>query len=199
MTQADDEDPTRLAEVRHKVANLFQLLSTLARLRMQRAPDAESRRQLTWLLDNLAALALLNHRLLTPGGDDFALCLADMGEEWRRRCSGRPITINVAAMPLSVHESHASALALIANELVSNALMHAFPGERAGAIHVTLERIGADRAALSVIDDGVGYDAGAVDDSRLGLWLIKGLAAQVRGTLSTETSAGVRCRLEFAA
>ena len=197
MAQASSEDPARLAEVRHKVANLFQLLSTLTRLRSQRADGAETRRQLNWLLDNLQALALVHNRLLSPGGGDFALCLADMAEHWRGRCGGRPITIEVASEPLAVHESHAAALALIVNELVTNAVAHAFPEERSGAVQVVLERIGDGRAVLSVVDDGIGYDPSTVDGSRLGLWLIKGLAAQVRGELSTRAERGVSCRLEF--
>jgi two-component sensor histidine kinase len=199
VARADGEDAAGLAEVRHKVANLFQLLSTLTRLRMQRAQVAESRRDLNWLLDNLSALAVVHHRLLSPGGDDFARCLADMADLWRRRCAGRRTTIELVSEPLRVHESHASALALIANELVTNALTHGFPNDRAGAVRVTLERVGEGRAALSVSDDGVGYDPAAIDGSRLGLWLVNGLAAQIRGALTTEAAGGVRCRLEFAA
>jgi two-component sensor histidine kinase len=196
---AEADDPTRLAEVRHKVANLFQLLSTLTRLRMQRAEEAASRLQLGWLLDNLAALALVHNRLLSPGGNDFALCLDDLAGHWRRRCAGRPITVDVAAESLIVHESHASALGLIVNELVGNALTHAFPDDRAGRVRVSLERLPDGRAALVVADDGVGYDPAGVDEARLGLWLIKGLSAQVRGALTTTTDNGVCCRLDFPA
>ncbi len=197
MAQTNGDDHERQAEVRHKVANLFQLLSTLTRLRLQRAQDAESRRELGSLLEMVSALALVHQRLLSPGGEDFALCLTDMADHWRRRSAGRPIAIELTATPLAVQESHASALALIANELVANALAHGFPDDRAGVIHVTLERLGDDRAALSVTDDGIGYDPATVDDARLGLWLIKGLAAQVRGDLSTTADNGVSCRLEF--
>jgi two-component sensor histidine kinase len=196
---AETDDPTRQAEVRHKVANLFQLLSTLTRLRMQRAEEAASRAPLGWLLDNIAALALVHNRLLSPGGNDFALCLGDMADQWRRRCAGAAITIDVAAESLMVHESHASALGLIVNELVGNALTHGFPDDRKGSIRVSLERLADDRAALVVADDGVGYDPATVDAARLGLWLIKGLSAQVRGTLTTTTDNGVCCRLDFPA
>jgi two-component sensor histidine kinase len=197
VAQTNGDEPKRQAEVRHKVANLFQLLSTLTRLRMQRAQDAESRRELASLLEMVLALALVHQRLLSPGGEDFALCLGDMADHWRRRSAGRPIAIELTAAPFRVHESHASALALIANELVANSLAHAFPDDRAGVIRVALERLGDDRAALSVTDDGIGYDPATVDDGRLGLWLIKGLAAQVRGDLSTTADNGVSCRLEF--
>jgi two-component sensor histidine kinase len=197
VAQTNGGDPERQAEVRHKVANLFQLLSTLTRLRMQRAREAESRGDLSSLLEMVSALALVHQRLMSPGGEDFALCLDDLADHWRRRCVGRPIAIELTAAPLAVHESHASALALITNELVTNALAHGFPGDRTGVIRVVLERLGDDRAALSVTDDGIGYDPASVNDARLGLWLITGLAAQVRGDLSTTVDNGVSCRLEF--
>jgi two-component sensor histidine kinase len=196
VAETDSDDATRLAEVRHKVANVFQLASTLTRLRMQRAEDAETRRQFGWLLESIAALALVHQRML-PAGLDLALVLEDMADQWRRRCAGRPVTIEVAAEPLTVQESHASALGLIANELVANALAHAFPADRAGEIRISLERPSDGRAALVVSDDGVGYDPASVGGTKLGLWLIKGLSAQVRGVLTTTTDNGARTRLEF--
>jgi two-component sensor histidine kinase len=199
VAQMSGAEADQQAETRHKVANIFQQMSTLTRLRSQRAADPASRRDLSWVLDMQAALALLHHRLLSPGGEDFGVYLQDVGGYWRRLCAGRPITIDieVAAEPVTTEESRASALALIANELVLNALAHAYPNERPGVIRVALKRVGDDRAELVVSDDGDGYDPAAVDNGRLGLWFIGGLAAQVRGELTTAIDRGVRCRLEF--
>ena len=197
MGEAGESDPKRQAETRHKIANMFQLLSTLTRMRLQRAEEPDSRRHLAWMLEMVSALGALQHRLHSPGGDDFAAYLEDMAPHWRRRCADRPIEIVLAAEPLRIPENHASALALIVNELVLNAIAHAFPGDRGGAITVELERLGEDRAALSVSDDGQGYDPQTVGTGRLGLWLVTGLAAQVRGALTTTCDNGVRCRLEF--
>ena len=196
MSEAGESDPDRQAETRHKIANIFQLLSTLTRMRLQRAEDAESRRHLSWMLDMVAALGALQHRLNSPGGEDFALYVQDMAGQWRRACKDRPIEIEVAVQPLAVPENHASALALVVNELVVNAIAHAFPDDRPGVIRVDLERLG-DRAVLSVSDNGQGYDPQAVQTGRLGLWLVNGLAAQVRGALTTTVESGVRNRLEF--
>jgi two-component sensor histidine kinase len=194
--EAGESDPERQAETRHKVANIFQLLSTLTRMRLQRAEDEESRRHLSWMLDMVAALGALQHRLNSAGGEDFALYVQDMASQWRRACKDRPIEIAVDVQSLSVPENHASALALIVNELVVNAVTHAFPDDRAGVIRVELERMG-DRAALTVSDDGQGYDPQAAQTGRLGLWLVNGLSAQVRGELTTTIDGGVRSRLEF--
>ena len=196
MSEAGESDPERQAETRHKIANIFQLLSTLTRMRLQRAEEPESRRHLSWMLDMVTALGALQHRLNSAGGEDFALYVQDMAGQWRRACKDRPIEIAVAVRSLPVPENHASALALIVNELVMNAIAHAFPDDRPGVIRVELERLG-ERAALSVSDDGQGYDLQAVQAGRLGLWLVNGLSAQVRGALTTTCDNGVRSRLEF--
>jgi two-component sensor histidine kinase len=196
VTEQGESDPASLAETRHKLANIFQLLTTLTRMRMQRAEDAESRRHLAWMLEMIGALGALQHQLHSPG-DAFSLYLEAMSVRWRRQCANRPITIDLAAAPLDPRENRASALAIIVNELVLNAIAHGFPDGRSGVVRIELVRLGAGRAALTVSDDGQGYDPHAVDKTKLGLWLVAGLAAQVRGTLSTTTENGVCCRLEF--
>jgi two-component sensor histidine kinase len=195
---SDDPKPIPLAEARHHMANVFQLLGALGRLRLQRSDDAEARRQVAWLNEAIAAQGVLQHRLLSPGGSDFGAFLNDMQPHWKRRIGARPIELVVRADPLLVNEQAASALATIVQELVLNAVTHAFPDDRAGTIRVSLSRAGEGRGVLSVSDDGVGYAEDAVDKSRLGLWLIAALANQVKGAFTTTRQTGVTASLEFA-
>ena len=197
MSQPGESDPERQAETRHRLANIFQLLSTLTRMQLQRAEEPDGRRRLAWMLEMVTALGVLQHRLHTPGSEGFEAYLEDMAVHWRRRCADRPIDIALSLQPLRIPENHASTLALIANELVANAIAHGFPDARGGAIRIELERLGVDRAALTVSDNGQGYDPQAVETSRLGLWLVTGLAGQMRGVLATTSDNGARCRLEF--
>ncbi|HLI65404.1 MAG TPA: sensor histidine kinase [Caulobacteraceae bacterium] len=193
MAGLDEEALARQAEVRHRIANILQLLQTLARMRVQRSPNPAT--ALRWLSDTLAAQGVLQNRLLSPGGDDFALYLADMAVLWRRRAGDRPIVIAVDAAPLPIAESQAAALAVVVDELVANALAHAFD-ERGGAIEISLAREGGE-AVLCVRDDGRGFDADAAPSDTLGLWLIRGLAQQVRGRFDLKVENGVEGRLAF--
>jgi two-component sensor histidine kinase len=185
------------AEARHRLANVFQLLTTLGRMRGRNAADPETRRQINWLVETMGALAVLQQTLLSPGGEDFAAFLAEMAPQWRRRCTGRPITVELTAEVTPTHEQQASALAVIVNEWVANALAHAYPDGRQGVVRIALVRLSEDRAAISVDDDGDGYDPAAVGAATLGFGLVNGLAEHIRGTLSIGHGGGVKCRLEF--
>jgi two-component sensor histidine kinase len=189
-----------VSETRHRLANLVQLLTTAGRMRVQRAKDGETRRQLAWMLDVIGAVGVLQQRFLGPDGENFAGFLEDMLPHWRRRCAGRPLSLDLAAEPVRIREQSLSALVLIAHELVTNALTHGFPDGRAGGVHLTLRRLDDGSAVFSVADDGCGYDPAKADKTTLGLWLVQGLAAQVRGRLTTTAGpGGVTARLEFPA
>jgi two-component sensor histidine kinase len=193
----NDQEVISLADARHRMANVFQLLSTVGRLRATRTSDAEAKAKIAWMLEAIGAIAVVQRHLLTPGGDDFAAVLHDMAPGWRRQAGARPVTIELAAEPTVTSEQVAPALALIAQELVANAVAHAFPDGRMGVVRVELTRQDEGRAVLAVTDDGVGYDPDGVDGGRLGLWLIKGLTDQVQGVMDTRCDSGVCARLEF--
>ena len=89
-------------------------------------------------------------------------------------------------------------LALIASELVSNALRHAFPDGHAGSVVVAL-RPGPDGMCLEVRDDGIGLPAelpsSPVAGRRrggLGLVLVQSLARQAHAALRIDRGPGTR-------
>jgi len=192
-----NSEPDLASHARHRMANLFQLLTTLTRMRIQRARGEEARLQLTWLLGTMGALSVLQARLWSADGEDFSGFLEEMRPIWKRRCAGRRIEVEVEAAAVKAPEQLASALSLIVHELVGNAIDHGFVDGRAGHIRVRLEMIDGARACLTVSDDGQGYDPASLAGETLGLWLVQGLTAQLRGVLTTTTTDGVTARLEF--
>ena len=185
------------SEIRHRMANTFQLLSALARMRSQRAPEPEARRQLAWMADAIGSLgALERHR--REDGVDFAAYLAEMAPVWRRRHSSRSAELTMVVEPLSVPDSAASTLAMITQELIANALAHGYPDDGPGRVEVKLSRLDDGRCELLVTDDGQGFDpASPTARERFGLWFVRSLAAQVRGEFTLTTKPGVAGRLVF--
>ena len=199
MSNIEPLSERQQADVRHRFANVFQLLSALTRMRVQRAQDIETKRQLTWMLEATGVLASMQQRLLGADPHDFSGYLTDLLPQWRRRTNGRAIEIQLVVAPVPVREHLISALLLITNELVTNALTHAFPARRAGVIRIELRPLDDGKAELIVSDDGAGFSPAHNSRSSLGLWLIRGLTDQVKGVMTTPPSpAGVTTRLEFA-
>lgn len=194
----EGQDDVRTAEMRHRAANTFQLISALARMRGQRTAEPEARRQLVWMAEAIGALgALERHR--RDGGVDFQDYLLEMAPIWRRRQAASPTEVVVAMEPIIAPDQAASTLALIVHELVSNALAHAYPDGAPGQVEVRLSRLpGADRYELVVKDQGRGFDpTSPTGRERFGLWFVRSLAAQVRGDLKLDTQQGVTAQLAF--
>ena len=184
----------KVAELEHRLDSGLSLLQVIVGIRLRTVTDPESRRHLTWLSDVTAALGLLNRRLRQDQALVFADYLAEAAGFWRRTCEGRPIGIEVKA-DVDVPDTHTLALALIAHELIGNAVRHAFPDASGGAISVILTRSNEGLNFL-VRDSGVG---GAALELGEGLALVLGLADHLGGSMAIETApgagVGIRIRL----
>jgi two-component sensor histidine kinase len=97
--------------------------------------------------------------------------------------------------PVMMPRERALSVGLVVNELVTNAVKHAFPGGRDGTITVRFGAAGAGWR-LTVGDDGVGLDeAGA--KAGLGRGLIDSFVAQAGGSLSVVGGAGTQVFLDL--
>jgi two-component sensor histidine kinase len=196
--RADGPAGEQASEVRHRTANTLQLLATLARMRGQKAADAEIRRQMIWMAEAIGALGALERRR-TPEGIDFAGYIEEMAPVWSRRQAGQAVEVLVRLDPVFVRDQAASTLALILNELMANALTHGLEDGAARRIDIDLREVG-DRARLSVNDRGPGLPADRSEPrERFGLWLARSLTAQVRGDLSLlpAPTGGLTAQLDF--
>ena len=88
---------------------------------------------------------------------------------------------------------------LIVNELVSNALKHAFPDGRAGRVCVELQPLGDKQHVLVVGDDGVGLppDLDCQRADSLGLQLVDDLTQQLHGNIMVNRDGGTTFTITF--
>jgi len=98
------------------------------------------------------------------------------------------IRLNMDAEKTFININTAVPLGLIVNELISNALKHAFPDNRSGEVMVTLRRIGEHDFTLSVRDNGIGFPRD-FDFSRM-----KSLGMQIVMTLINQIDARIERR-----
>jgi two-component sensor histidine kinase len=106
-----------------------------------------------------------------------------IGIEYQASCRDLP---NDAALPI----------ALIVNELLTNAVKHGIDGQRHGTVRVGLaER--DDTFELYVEDDGPGFELAAASKPASGLGLVRGLARQLGATFEVKRTPATRCMLHF--
>jgi two-component sensor histidine kinase len=100
--------------------------------------------------------------------------------------------------PLVLGVDQAIPTGLILNELITNALKHAFPDGRPGLIRVEAQ-CHEDRVNLAVIDDGIGVpeDLDTCKRKSLGLEIVEILARQLQGTWELKRESGTMFRLSF--
>ncbi|MCI0497336.1 MAG: ATP-binding protein, partial [Thermoplasmata archaeon] len=94
---------------------------------------------------------------------------------------------------------HAIPVGLIVNELVSNAMKHAYPGERVGTVRVGLVAEGDGGYRLTVADDGIGLPEGFDIEGAesMGMVLVNTLVDQLDGTIEVKVSGGSRFTVRF--
>ena len=189
-----------LNEVDHRVKNNLQLIASLILLQSRHAPDEAARAALKSVLGRVSAVATVHRRLFQ--GDPLRFEVADYMRDLTgdlAAAAGRDdLEIALALDAVTIPSSSAAPLALVINELLGNALKHAFPAGRAGRVTVGLTDQG-QACMISIEDDGVGMGLGETEPpAGFGLTIVKLLCRQLRADLQiTEAFPGTRATMTF--
>jgi PAS domain S-box-containing protein len=186
------EKEALLREIHHRVKNNLQVTSSLLRLQAGATDDARARLLFEEAVNRIRSMALVHEKLYQSTNlsrIDLADYVRSLGELLTRSSALEPsnVTLDVFGPPTFLPIDTAVPFGLIINELLSNALKHAFPSGR-GRITVELRERPDDTLAVIVRDDGVGLPAG-VDPERLetlGLKLVYALVHQIDGSIAIE-------------
>lgn len=198
------EKEALLREVHHRVKNNLQVISSLLRLQAGDSSSPDVVRLFQESESRIRSMALI-HEQLYRSGDLARIDFRDYVEGLTRNVLasagevGRPVKLTLDVEPVSLDLDVGIACGLVLNELLSNAMKHAFPEGEHG--HITVAFHCADGyATLVVSDDGIGLPAipGAPEQPRsLGLRLVTALVRQLHGTSSIEGESGTRFTLTF--
>jgi two-component sensor histidine kinase len=192
-----------LREVQGRVKNNLQVVSSMLRLQASDSP-AEASRQLLESEGRIRAMALV-HELLDRSSDLTSIDFCDyvhglvgsLVGSGDKNGRSHPIEIDVEHVRLGL--DLAIPCGLILNELLTNALRHAFADGREGKVQVGFRRENG-RGSLTIADDGVGFLTPSASDattSALGLRLVSALARQIQAEMSVDTTRGSKFTLEF--
>jgi len=201
--QAERSKDLLLDEIDHRIRNDLGVIEMLLALERRQAASPEARTRLERVAGRIRALSevyrSLGQRQSHSRVVQFGRLLRELAANFAAVHAGlRPIAFEVHAgdeeMLLS---THAVPLALIVNELVTNAVKHAFPEGQPGRITIIFRCEGA-RHVLVVRDDGVGMPAGmAGRPGGQGRSLVDQLVRRVGGELALDSADGVRATVTF--
>ncbi len=198
-----NEKEVLLKEIHHRVKNNLQVISSLLNLQARHLKDPEAQIVFRESQDRVKSMALIHETLYQS--KDFSKIKFD---EYIQKLIAY-ISRSYKVTPQSVKIDHAigdialdidSAVpcGLLINELVSNALKHAFPEGRKGKVTVVLDCIENDYR-LIVSDDGVGFAAKTEigKSNSLGLKLVASLTDQLGGQLELCHAVGTKFTITF--
>lgn len=192
-----------LKEVHHRVKNNLEVINSLLSLQADRVREPAARALLEDTCNQVSAIADI-HRLLYRSSDlervDVGQFLKELSHDLFGfyQISPERVALNVNVGEVSVNIQRAVPVALILNELLSNALKHAFPNNRCGVVHLTVQPINGENL-LRVADDGVGLPEGfdALNSPSLGLQLVKVLCEQLGGRIDVRSRPGTCFAIHF--
>jgi PAS domain S-box-containing protein len=186
-------------EMSHRIKNNLQMVSSLLSMQQCASTDPHARECLSRARERVSTIARLHNSLYRTA--DFESL--DTQEYLSGLCrhigevmvAGRPIAFitQIESHPIGI--DRAVPLGLVVNELVTNAVKHAF-GEGGGEIRVSLTREG-DELVLRVKDTGKGLPC--VSGKGLGMRMVRVFADQLGGTLTIREDCGTFAQVRMPA
>lgn len=198
------EKEVLLQEIHHRVKNNMQIISSLLNLQSSKVKDTEVVGMFQESRDRIRAMALI-HEKLYQSKDLAQVNLAQYIESLylhlyhMYRVDSSAVRFNKHIEDVFLDINTAIPVGLVINELVSNALKHAFPNGSQGEICIELSREMEGKYRLIVKDNGVGLPPGVdiENPDTLGMQLVYDLVAQIGGNIDIDSSDGAAFQVTF--
>jgi len=199
------EKETLLRELYHRTKNNMQVISNLIDLQALDVKDEKTVKLFKETQNRIKTMALV-HEKLYQSKDLSNLNLKDYIGDLANallgsyQLSGDRITLKLDVEPISVSIDTATPCGLIINELMSNSLKHAFPGNRQGEVSLVLHQSEKGEIDMRFSDNGVGLPKGFdfKNTKSLGLTLVRNLSVkQLEGTVEVVAGQPTEFHIKF--
>lgn len=210
LRQALEDRDVLLREVHHRVKNNLQVICSLISLKIDGEPATATQDALRETLTRIRSMSLIHEHLYRRGtfaAISMTTYVTDLVHHlqgiFAHFSAGIAITVEISP-ELTLSLDQAISCGLLFNELVTNALKHAFPAaaprEDAPRIHIALERR-EHLLFLTVRDNGVGLPSPLENEAAyfgsLGMRIVQALTRQMDGTLRVGPGPGCEITVEF--
>ena len=193
-----DRHALTLREADHRIKNSLQIVSSGLGLQARQETSTAARAALQTAAARINAIARIHDALQlsqSTGEMDLGRTIETMCQSLNELSGperGIRIVANVAPVMTSMEIAQPVVLAI--NELVINALRHAFPDERGGEVVVEVSQIGVE-LHVSVSDNGIGLPSACHEGKGYGMSLVRMLTSKLGGAFNVERGAGSRFTL----
>lgn len=200
------EKEALLKEIHHRVKNNLQIISSVLRLQSDFVRDRQVMALFNDSQNRIRSMALIHEKLyqsrdlLHIGMDEY---IRDLTSNLLASYAARPqqITLEIQASSIWLNIDTAIPCGLIINELVSNALKHAFPiaGCSDSRVWVNMTQTHNHQFTLTVGDNGIGLPSGMdfKNTESLGLELVCIFTEQLEGTIELTAQTGTQFTIAF--
>jgi PAS domain S-box-containing protein len=200
VRQALAEKEVLLGEIHHRVKNNLQVVASLLYLQSKQPMEPSSARLFLDSRERVLSMAMVHEQLYRSDNYstvDFATYLRDLASHLLEtyKVNGQAITLQFALDRVRLRMDDAVQLGLIVNELISNALQHAFPAGRSGTLGI---RAGSSdgKVTVEVNDDGVGLPCDlTLERGGFGLKTVTGIVGHLDGLLELDRQGGTTFRV----
>ena len=191
-----------LREINHRVKNNLMIISSLLNLQSRYVKDLDDLMLFKEAQAKARSMALLHERLYRSGkhkrvefGEYLRGLLKDLYYSFTHE---KKLKLETHIDDAELDINTVVPLVLILNELFTNAVKHAFPGESEGTVSVSFKRMNGTYR-LEFKDDGVGLPEGFdwETSSTMGMRIIKSLAEQLNANLNVKSDNGTCFAIEF--
>lgn len=184
-----------LRESDHRIKNSLQIVSSLLLMQSRCAGIPEAAGALQAAAGRIEAVARVHGALQHSDARDAV----KLGEALSTLCQSlhamagndRVVSIVVSDENIETSAAYAQSVMLVVNELVINALRHAFPGAREGAIRISIGQSN-EELRIVVADDGCGLATDHLAGGGYGSLLVRALIRQISGAIHAESAGGAR-------
>jgi PAS domain S-box-containing protein len=196
------EKETLIKEIHHRVKNNLQLISSIIYLKLTSVADHDIRGFLEDTRQKIRSIALIHERLLQTEdldkveiSDYLGKLIQDLKVTYFRDGHALGITTELDKEMMTL--DMAIICGLIVNELMTNAIKHAFPANKPGSIAVRFKSPSPYK--LVVEDNGIGLpeNVGPGNSTSFGMQLIDVFVKQLNGNLYIDRTNGTVFQIEF--
>lgn len=184
---------TQLRELQHRVKNNLQMIAALIRLEARKS-ESTDRGSFSRLAGRVSSLAQLYDTLSLSEDEseiDLGVYLSQIATAVMATHSSKSISLDLQVDPFPVSINVAMPTGLVVNELLTNALKHAFEDREVGTITLT-SIVSDDLCTITVADDGVGLPDGETwpKQGRLGALIAESLRQNAKADLDVQSKPG---------